>query len=61
MPQYLTDPDVGMVYNICAAMKGQNAGEASADNSLTAAWPELIRQAAAIQHVGGELQGALDW
>lgn len=47
------------LYDICAK-KRRDASEAAAYNGLIAVWPELTRQAAAIQDVGEDGQGALD-
>ena len=47
------------LYDICAN-KRRDAGEAAAYNGLIAVWPELTRQAAALQDTRGDRQGALD-
>ena len=47
------------LYDICAN-KRRDAGEATSYNGLIAVWSELTRQAAAIQDVRGDQQGALD-
>ena len=47
------------LYDICAN-KRRDAGEAASYNGLIAVWPELTRQAAAIQDTRGDRQVALD-
>ena len=47
------------LYDICAN-KRRDAGEAASYNGLIAVWPELTRQAAAIDDSRGDLQGSLE-
>ena len=47
------------LYDICAN-KRRDAGAAASYNGLIAVWPELTRQAAAIEDARGDRQGALD-